>query len=64
MIDIYFQGVQTIIHCAVDPSLEGKSGFYRNCLPYESKIEFDRDTQEKLWAVSEALIEPVIKKDK
>lgn len=61
---IEFQGVQTIINCAVDSSLEGKGGFYRNCLPYESKIQFDRDTQEKLWDVSEALIEPALKKDK
>ncbi|XP_077287860.1 retinol dehydrogenase 14-like [Arctopsyche grandis] len=56
------EGVQSIIHCATDASLEGKSGtFYRNCLPYNSKIQFDKEVQEKLWAVSEALTEPTLK---
>jgi len=58
----YFQGVQTILYCALDPLLQGKSGgFYRNCVPYHSKVMFDKEIEDKLWNVSEEMVESKLK---
>lgn len=51
------QGSETVLFCATDHSLEGKSGrFYRDCVEYDTKYPFDRAVENKLWEVSEDLI--------
>lgn len=51
------QGSETVVFCATDYSIEGKSGkLYRNCEEYISKYPFDKDVETKLWSVSEELI--------
>ncbi|XP_075988620.1 retinol dehydrogenase 14-like isoform X2 [Anticarsia gemmatalis] len=51
------QGSETVVFCASDHSIEGKSGkFYRNCEEYMSKHSFDKDVETKLWEVSEELV--------
>ena len=50
------QGAQTVLHCAVEPSLSNESGnIYRDCKPYVSKKELDPDVALRLWDVSEKL---------
>lgn len=51
------KGAQTVLYCATDYAVEGKTGqFYRDCQVYESKHEFDKETENKLWTVSQELI--------
>ncbi|CAB3257291.1 unnamed protein product [Arctia plantaginis] len=51
------QGSETVVFCASDYTIEGKSGkFFRNCEEVMPKYEFDRDVEAKLWEVSEELI--------
>lgn len=51
------QGSETIVYCASDYTIEGKSGkFYRNCEEVTSKYNFDKDVETKLWDVSEELV--------
>lgn len=51
------QGSETVVFCATDHSIEGKTGkFYRDCEEYSSKHEFDKDVEAKLWNVSEELV--------
>ncbi|CAG9109987.1 hypothetical protein JYU34_010845 [Plutella xylostella] len=51
------QGAQTVIFCASDPSIEGKSGkFYRDCTEYASKHQFSKEVESRLWTVSEELV--------
>ena len=50
------QGAQTVLHCAIEPSLFNDSGnIYRDCKPYVSKKELDPDVALRLWDVSEKL---------
>ena len=50
------QGAQTVLHCAVEPSLSNESGnIYRDCKPYASKKELEADVALRLWDVSEKL---------
>ena len=50
------QGAQTVLHCAIEPSLSNESGnIYRDCKPYVSKKELDPDVALRLWDVSEKL---------
>ncbi|KAI5633465.1 short chain dehydrogenase domain-containing protein [Phthorimaea operculella] len=51
------QGCQTIVYCATDYSIEGTSGkFYRDCAEYQSKHEFDKEVETKLWNASEEMV--------
>ncbi|XP_050553527.1 retinol dehydrogenase 14-like [Spodoptera frugiperda] len=51
------QGSETVVFCATDHSIEGKTGkFYRDCAEYNSKYNFDKDVETKLWNVSEELV--------
>ncbi|KAM3966467.1 retinol dehydrogenase 14 [Aphomia sociella] len=51
------QGSHTVVYCATDYSIEGRSGkFYRDCAEYESKYPFDNEVETKLWNVSEELV--------
>lgn len=51
------QGSETVVFCATDYSIEGKSGkFYRDCAEYESKYSFDKAEETKLWEVSEQMV--------
>lgn len=52
-----YQGAQTAIYCATEPSLEHESGcLYRNCGKYNSKLQFDENISKNLWKISEQLI--------
>lgn len=54
---LFFQGSETVVFCATDHSIEGKTGkFYRDCAEYNSKYNFDKDVETKLWNVSEELV--------
>ncbi|XP_063830938.1 retinol dehydrogenase 14-like [Ostrinia nubilalis] len=51
------QGSETVVYCASDYSIEGKTGkMYRECAEYDSKYPFDKEVETKLWEVSEQLI--------
>ncbi|KAJ0180965.1 hypothetical protein K1T71_003050 [Dendrolimus kikuchii] len=51
------QGSETVLFCATDYSIEGKTGkFYRDCAEYNSKYLFDKTEETKLWEVSEQMI--------
>lgn len=50
------QGAQTVLHCAIEPSLHNESGhIYRDCKLYVSKKELDPDVALRLWDVSAKL---------
>ncbi|XP_071863020.1 retinol dehydrogenase 11 isoform X1 [Bombus fervidus] len=50
------QGAQTVLHCAIEPSLSNESGnIYRDCKLYVSKKELDPDVALRLWDVSAKL---------
>lgn len=50
------QGAQTVLHCAIEPSLSNESGnIYRDCKLYVSKKKLDPDTALHLWDVSEKM---------
>ncbi|XP_053972878.1 retinol dehydrogenase 11-like [Hylaeus volcanicus] len=50
------QGAQTVLHCAIEPSLSNESGnIYRDCKLYFSKKELDPDIALRLWDVSAKL---------
>lgn len=52
-----FQGSESVVFCATDYSIEGKTGkFYRDCQEYTSNYPFDKDVEVKLWEVSEAVV--------
>ncbi|GBP27793.1 Retinol dehydrogenase 14 [Eumeta japonica] len=43
------QGAETVVFCATDYSIEGKTGkFYRDCTEYTSKYPFDKEVETKL----------------
>ncbi|KAK1117960.1 hypothetical protein K0M31_015624 [Melipona bicolor] len=47
------QGAQTVLHCAVEPSLSKETGnIYRDCKLYVSKKELNPDVALRLWDVS------------
>ncbi|XP_017787881.1 PREDICTED: retinol dehydrogenase 11-like, partial [Habropoda laboriosa] len=47
------QGAQTVLHCAIEPSLSNESGnIYRDCKLYVSKKKLDSDVALRLWDVS------------
>lgn len=49
----YFQGAQTILHCATDPALSNESGnMYRDCKVYVSKKKLEPEISHKLWEAS------------
>lgn len=50
------QGAQTVLHCAIEPSLSNESGnIYRDCKLYVSKKKLDPDVALHLWDVSAKL---------
>lgn len=50
------QGAQTVLHCAIEPSLHNETGhIYRDCKLYVSKKELDPDVALRLWNVSAKL---------
>ncbi|XP_043478605.1 retinol dehydrogenase 14-like [Leptopilina heterotoma] len=50
------QGAQTIVYCALSPTLENESGnIYRDCNLYEPKKILDPEIATKLWDVSAKL---------
>ncbi|CAL7948413.1 unnamed protein product [Xylocopa violacea] len=50
------QGAQTVLHCAIEPSLSNESGnIYRDCKLYVSKKNLDPDIALRLWDMSEKL---------
>ncbi|XP_078048610.1 retinol dehydrogenase 12 [Augochlora pura] len=50
------QGAQTVLHCAVEPSLSEDSGnIYRDCKPYVTTKKLDSDVALRLWNVSAKL---------
>ncbi|XP_060817976.1 retinol dehydrogenase 11-like isoform X2 [Bombus pascuorum] len=50
------QGAQTVLHCAIEPSLSNESGnIYRDCKLYVSKKKLDPDIALRLWDVSAKL---------
>ncbi|XP_012280630.1 retinol dehydrogenase 12 [Orussus abietinus] len=47
------QGAQTILHCAIDPSLSNESGrTYRDCKVYVSKRQLEPEVASQLWKIS------------
>lgn len=51
-----FQGAQTVLHCATEPSLNKETGkIYRNCKIYNSKKILEPEVAKKLWEVSAKL---------
>lgn len=53
------KGAQCIVHCAVEENLPknyGSFGFYRNCKPFSSRIQFDPEVAQALWDYSDNLI--------
>ncbi|CAK9826645.1 Retinol dehydrogenase 11 [Anthophora retusa] len=47
------QGAQTVLHCAIEPSLSNETGnIYRDCKLYVSKKKLDTDIAIRLWDVS------------
>ncbi|CAG5041645.1 unnamed protein product [Parnassius apollo] len=51
------QGSETVVYCASDYSIEGRSGkFYRDCAEYNSKYPFNKEEEIKLWNITEELI--------
>ena len=55
---IIFQGAQTIVHCATNPSLSTESGnIYRDCKLYQPKKTLDPEVAVQLWNVSAKLTE-------
>ncbi|XP_012260859.2 retinol dehydrogenase 12-like [Athalia rosae] len=51
------QGAQTVLHCATEQSLENESGcIYRDCKIYEPKKKLDPEIADRLWSVSNELI--------
>ena len=49
------EGAQTVLYCALEKDL--KSGFYRDCKQNELKPHAaDKDTEQKLWVMSESLV--------
>ncbi|CAK9803918.1 Retinol dehydrogenase 11 [Anthophora quadrimaculata] len=47
------QGAQTVLHCAIEPSLSNETGnIYRDCKLYVSKKKLDTDVAIRLWDVS------------
>ncbi|XP_076303315.1 retinol dehydrogenase 12 isoform X1 [Lasioglossum baleicum] len=50
------QGAQTVLHCAIEPSLSEDTGnIYRDCKRYISTKKLDSDVALHLWNVSEKL---------
>ncbi|XP_034188736.1 retinol dehydrogenase 11 [Osmia lignaria lignaria] len=50
------QGAQTVLHCAIEPSLSNESGnIYRDCKLYNSKKKLDPDVALRLWETSAKL---------
>ncbi|KAF3420646.1 hypothetical protein E2986_02250 [Frieseomelitta varia] len=50
---IHYIGAQTVLHCAIEPSLSNESGnIYRDCKLYVSKKKLDSDVALRLWDVS------------
>lgn len=55
------QGSQTVLQCALSNDVVGHSGsIFRDCKAYHSSYNFDDNTQEKLWRVTERLINKYI----
>ncbi|CAH0405768.1 unnamed protein product [Chilo suppressalis] len=53
----YHQGAETVVYCASEYSIEGRTGvLYRDCAVYDSKYPFDKEVENRLWDVSEQLI--------
>lgn len=53
-----FQGAQTVIYCATEPSLDEETGYlYRECRKYTSKHNFDPKIAVKLWDESVRMLE-------
>ncbi|XP_063547764.1 retinol dehydrogenase 14-like [Cydia strobilella] len=51
------QGSETVVFCASDYSIEGKTGkFYRDCVEYTSKYPFDKEVETKLWQATEDMV--------
>ncbi|XP_015171460.1 PREDICTED: retinol dehydrogenase 11-like [Polistes dominula] len=47
------QAAQTVLHCAIEPSLANESGhLYRNCELYEPNKQFSSDIAHELWEKS------------
>ncbi|CAH1396314.1 unnamed protein product [Nezara viridula] len=55
------QGSQTVLHCALSNDVIGHSGkIFRDCKLYHSSHKFDNNIQEKLWRVTDRLINKYI----
>jgi NAD(P)-dependent dehydrogenase (short-subunit alcohol dehydrogenase family) len=54
------QGARTSLYLATSPTVEGVSGeyFVKQKVSRANKVAYDRDAQERLWALSEDLLSP------
>lgn len=53
----FFQGAQTVLHCATDASLSDENGLlYRDCKVYKSKKELSPEIGLRLWETSAKLV--------